>query len=50
MNTNEQDETYSVAQIRAAFHRHASPDDWGIPDFYEDGLIAALRGEYDEEK
>lgn len=45
---DEQHETYSVAQIREAFAKHASPDDWGIPDFYEDGLIRALRGEYDD--
>lgn len=40
-------EGYSVAQIRQAFESHASPDDWGVPCFYVDGLIAALRGEYD---
>lgn len=45
----EQGETYSVTQIRNAFTLHASRDDWGVPSFYEDGLIAALRGEYDEE-
>lgn len=41
-------ETYSVRQVREAFSKHASPDDWGVPAFYETGLIAALRGEYDQ--
>lgn len=41
-------ETYSVHQIREAFTKHASNDDWAVPSFYEDGLIAALRGEYDD--
>ena len=40
-------EAYSVAQIQEAFAKHASPDNWGVPAFYEDGLISALRGEYD---
>lgn len=40
-------ESYTVAQIREAFRKHATPDDWGIKSFYEDGLIASLRGEYD---
>lgn len=42
-------ENYSVAQIRGAFAKHASEDDWGVPNFYEGGLIDALRGVYDEE-
>lgn len=41
-------ETYTVEQIREAFAKHASPDGWGVPSFYERGLVAALRGEYDE--
>jgi hypothetical protein len=44
--TNEYRETYSVAEIRAAFAQYASADDWGVPSFYEGGLISALRGEY----
>ena len=40
-------ELFSVEQIRDAFAKHASPDDWGVPSFYEKGLLAALRGEYD---
>lgn len=40
-------EAYTVERIREAFAKHASPDDWGVPAFYEAGLIAALRGEYD---
>ena len=40
-------ETYSVAQIREAFARHSHEDDWGVPCFYETGLLASLRGEYD---
>lgn len=43
----EVNERYSVARIRQAFKENASKDDWGVPYFYEDGLIAALRGEYD---
>ena len=45
----EQSETYSVSRIRAAFAEHAGKDEWGVPCFYEDGLIASLRGEYDRE-
>ena len=43
-------ESYTVEQIRAAWARHSHPDDWGVNCFYEDGLIAALRGEYDREQ
>lgn len=46
---SETEETYTVAQIREAFRKHAHDDDWGVPSFYEDGLIDALRGEYDKE-
>jgi hypothetical protein len=46
---DEDRETYSVAQIREAFAKHAGPDDWNVPHFYEGGLINALRGKYDEE-
>lgn len=46
----ESDETYSVRLIREAFAKHAAEDSWGVRNFYEDGLIAALRGEYDEDK
>lgn len=46
-HSTEERETYSVAQIRQAFVKHAFPDDWGVKSFYEDGLISALRGEYD---
>lgn len=40
-------ESYTVEQISRAYAKHAGPDDWDIPSFYENGLIAALRGEYD---
>lgn len=49
MSKPEAEETYSVEQIRAAYAKHASDDDWGVPSFYDDSLIAALRGEYDKE-
>lgn len=42
-------EAYSVKEIREAFAKYASEDDWGIESFYENSLIAALRGEYDKE-
>lgn len=45
--TREVAEMYSVHEIRAAFGRHARPDDWGVPSFYEGILISALRGDYD---
>ena len=43
-------EAYSVAQIRRAFAKYSGTDDWGMRAFYEDGLIAALRGEYDKDE
>jgi hypothetical protein len=43
---DERTETYSVEDIRAAFAAHSRHDDWGVPSFYEDGLINALRGKY----
>jgi hypothetical protein len=46
--SDETAETYSVAQIREAFAKHSSPDDWGVLSFYEGGLLSALRGEYDD--
>jgi hypothetical protein len=46
--SDEASEVYSVTEIRAAFANHASKDDWGVPAFYDSGLIAALRGEYDD--
>ena len=45
---DETEETYTVAEIREAFAKHAGRDDCGVPAFYESGLIAALRGEYDK--
>jgi hypothetical protein len=48
VEVDDQTETYTVAQIREAFAKHAGPDDWNVPNFYEDGLIDALRGKYDE--
>lgn len=39
-------EPYTVEQIRQAFDAHANEDSWGVPSFYEEGLIAALRGAY----
>ena len=39
-------ERYTVEDIREAFDKHASPDDWGVPAMYIEGLISALRGEY----
>lgn len=48
MAKDENVENYTVAQIREAFAKHASKDDWGVPSFYDESLIAALRGEYDE--
>ena len=45
---SERFEAYTVEQIRKAFFKHSRLDDWGVPSFYEGGLIAALRGEYDE--
>ena len=47
MSADETTETYSVQEIREAFAKHARPDDWNCPHFYEGGLIHALRGEYD---
>lgn len=41
-------ETYTIEQIREAFRKHASEDDWGIKAMYESILISALRGEYDD--
>lgn len=49
MSDNEESETYTVAQIREAYAKHASYDDWGIRAFYEGGLINSLRGAYDKE-
>lgn len=49
MAKDEAIETYTVVQIRRAFADHARDDDWGVPAFYEDGLIDALRGKYDGE-
>lgn len=46
---SERIEAYSVEEIREAFAKHASEDDWGVPKFYEGTLIAALRGEFDKE-
>ena len=43
-------EYYSISQIRAAFAKHATADDWNVPSFYESGLIKALRGHYDEDE
>ncbi len=45
---SEQGETYTVFDIKVAFGKYASPDDWGVPAFYLGGLLAALRGEYDK--
>ena len=45
---NDEAETYSVAEIQAAYEKHARPDDWGVPSFYFGSLINALRGEYDD--
>lgn len=39
-------ESYSVEEIQNAFADHAMNDSWGVPCFYEGGLISALRGEY----
>lgn len=50
MSKSEAVENYTVEQIRRAFFKHAREDDWGVPKFYEVSLIAALRGEYDEDK
>lgn len=44
----EKREVYSVADIRKAFAKHASRDDWGVPAMYEGVLISALRGEFDK--
>lgn len=46
---SERFEAYTVAQIREAFAKHSHPDDWGVPCFYEFGLVSALRGKYDHE-
>lgn len=46
----EAEERYSVGEIREAFAKHSHPDDWGVPSFYETGLIAALRGQYDDKE
>lgn len=48
VEVDDQTETYTVAQIREAFAKHATPDDWSVPSFYEDGLVSALRGTYDK--
>jgi hypothetical protein len=48
-HTDEARETFTVSQIREAFAKHSGRDDWGVPSFYESGLIAALRGEYDDD-
>lgn len=45
--SDESKETYSVEQIREAYANHAREDDWSMPVFYENSLISALRGEYD---
>lgn len=42
-------EMYSVTEIREAFAKHATEDDWGIKSFYESTLISALRGEYKDQ-
>jgi hypothetical protein len=47
---DETGEAYTVAQIREAFARHAHKDDWGVLSFYENGLLAALRGEYNDDQ
>lgn len=46
--SDESKETYSVEQIRQAFHDWASEDDWGVPTMYERPLISALRGDRQE--
>lgn len=43
---NENEETYTVAEIRAVFKTPALCDDWDLPYFFEDIIISALRGEY----
>jgi hypothetical protein len=48
VEVDDQTETYTVAQIREVFAKHATPDDWGVRKFYEDSLISALRGKYDQ--
>ena len=45
---NENQEKYSISEIREAFVLFASGDEWDVPHFYESGLVAALRGEYDD--
>lgn len=47
---DEKREKYSVKQIRRAFAKHASRDDWGVEAHYETTLISALRGEFDKKK
>jgi len=44
---DERSEVYSVARIRQAFAEKVGCDEWGVKAFYEDSLIASLRGEYD---
>ncbi|PZR55255.1 hypothetical protein DNL40_02470 [Xylanimonas oleitrophica] len=44
-----QAEAYTVGQISEAFAKHASADGWGVPAFYEGGLLSALRGEFDRQ-
>lgn len=48
VEVDDESETYTVAQIREVFAKHATPDDWGVRKFYEDSLISALRGKYDQ--
>ncbi len=47
---NEDIELYTVEEIREAFAKHSVEDTWGVPNFYENDLIAALRGEFDKEE
>jgi hypothetical protein len=48
VEVDDETETYTVAQIRAVFAKHATPDDWSVPSFYEDSLLSALRGTHDK--
>ena len=41
-------EAYTPDEIRAAYDKHAHDDDWGVPSFYVEGLLDALRGKYDQ--
>lgn len=42
-------EDLTETRIREAYRKHAGEDDWGVKSFYENGLLSALRGDYDEE-